>query len=117
MLKDYYYSSVVNGKSTLMPSTIKAIESILAMQAAFSTYGRYRSYCKRVQSDGKCFLWHGFYYEVTDECKNELLCLLKVDRQSQEDDLHFKAYIDYTSNELARDGVEIPKNLFDEVKK
>lgn len=117
MLKDYYYSSVVNGKSTLMPSTIKAIESILSMQASFCTYGRYRSYCKRVQSDGKCFLWHGFYHEVTDECKDELLCILKADRQSQEDDLRFKAYIDYTSDELARDGVKIPENLFDEVKK
>ncbi len=84
MLKDYYYSSVVNGKSTLMPSTIKAIESILVMQAAFSTYGRYRSYCKRVQSDGKCFLWHGLYHEVTEECKNELLCILKTDSLNNE---------------------------------
>lgn len=117
MLKDYYFSSVVNGKSTLMPSTIKAIESILFMQAAFSTYGRYRSYRKLLPFYSKCFLWHGFYYGVTDECKNKLLCILKADRQSQEDDLHFKAFIDYTSNELARDGVKIPKNLFDEVKK
>lgn len=84
MLKDYYYSSVVNGKSTLMPSTIKAIESILVTQAAFSTYGRYRSYCKRVQSAGKCFLWHGFYYEVIDECKNKLLCILKADSLNNE---------------------------------
>lgn len=79
MLKDYYYSSFVGTKCTFKPSTIKAVNDILCMQAAFATYGRYRSYCKRVQSSGKCFLWNGVYHEVTDECKNKLLCILKAD--------------------------------------
>lgn len=84
MLKDYYYSSFVGSKCTLKPSTIKAVNDILAMQAAFITYGRYRSYCKRVQSCGTCFLWNGFYHEVTEECKNELLCILKADSLNDE---------------------------------
>ena len=117
MLKDYYYSSFVGTKCILQSSTIKAINDILSMQACFSTYGRYRSYCRRVQSSGKCFLWHGLYHEVTDECKDELLCLIKSDFRSFNDDIHFKAYIDYTSNELACDGVKVPEKLFDEVKK
>nr|DAU06818.1 MAG TPA: hypothetical protein [Microviridae sp.] len=84
MLKDYYYSSFVGTKCTLKPSTIKAVNDILCCQAAFITYGRYRSYCKRVQSSGKCFLWNGFYHEVTDECKNKLLCILKADSLNNE---------------------------------
>lgn len=84
MLKDYYYSSFVGTKCTLKPSTIKAVNDILCRQAAFITYGRYRSYCKRVQSAGKCFLWNGFYHEVTDECKNKLLCILKADSLNNE---------------------------------
>lgn len=84
MLKDYYYSSFVGPKCTLKPSTIKAVNDILSGQAAFITYGRYRSYCKRVQSYGKCFLWNGFYHEVTDECKNRLLCILKSDSLNNE---------------------------------
>lgn len=114
MLKDYYFSTFIGTKSTLMRSTIKAVEEILSSQACFPTYGRCRGYMKRVQSCGKIFRWCGFYFEVSEECRNKLLCILKADRQSQEDDLHFKAFIDYTSNELARDGVEIPKELFKE---
>lgn len=117
MVKDYYYSSFIGTKCILQPSTIKAIDKILSRQACFSTYGRYRSYCKRVQSSGKVFLWHGLYHEVSDECRNQILCLIKSDFRSFNDDLRFKAYIDYTSNELACDGVNIPENLFDEVKK
>ena len=99
MLKDYYYSSI-------KPSTIKAIEDILSSQARFPTYGRCRGYMKRVQSCGKVFLWKGLYYEVSEECKNNLLCLLKSD---------FKALIDRTANDLARDGVCL--NFKNEVKK
>lgn len=84
MLKDYYFSSFIGTKCTLKPSTIKAVNDILARQASFSTYGRYRAYCKRVQSYGKCFLWHGFYHEVTDECKDKLLCILKADSLNNE---------------------------------
>lgn len=71
MLKDYYYSSI-------KPSTIKVIEKILSRQACFSTYGRCRGYMKRVQSCGKVFLWKGLYFEVSDECKNFILSLLKL---------------------------------------
>lgn len=84
MLKDYYFSSFVGTKCTLKPSTIKAVNDILVMQECFSTYGRYRAYCKRVQYPCKCFLWHGFYYHVTDECKNKLLCILKADSLNNE---------------------------------
>lgn len=117
MLKDYYFSSFVNGKSTLLPSTIKAIEDILSRQAGFVTYSRCRGYMKRTQSCGKIFLWNGFYLEVSEEQKNHILCLLKRDCQLQDDDLRFKGFIYRTSNELACDGVTIPKNLFNEVKK
>lgn len=118
MLKDYYFSTFIGTKSSLKRSTIKAVEEILSRQACFPTYGRCRGYMKRVQSSGKIFRWCGFYFEVSEECRNNLLCLLKADCQSQEDDIRFKAFIDYTSNELARDGVSVPKNLFnDEVKK
>lgn len=116
MLKDYYYSSV-------KPSTAKAVEDILSSQACFPTYGRCRGYMKRVQSCGKVFLWKGLYYEVSEECKNNLLCLLKADFLDCMNDLHFKAFIDYTSDELARDGVDIPSDhgfcltLKNEVKK
>lgn len=71
MLKDYYSSSVD-------PSTINAIDHILSRQACFSTYGRFRGYMKRVQSCGKVFLWNGLYYELSDECKNFILSLLKL---------------------------------------
>lgn len=71
MLKDYYFSSIE-------PSTVKAVEKILSRQACFSTYGRCRGYMNRVQSCGKVFLWKGLYYEVTDECKNFILSLLKL---------------------------------------
>lgn len=104
MLKDYYYSAIY-------PSTVKAVEKILSRQACFSTYGRCRGYMKRVQSSGKVFLWKGLYYEVSEECKNNLLCLLKSDFLNCMDDLHFKAFIDYTSKELARDGVNVPLDL------
>ena len=97
MLKDYYYSSI-------NPSTTKSIEDILSSQACFPTYGRCRGYMKRVQSCGKVFLWKGLYYEVSEEFKNKVLSLLKSDMY----DLHFKAFIDYTSNELACDGVDVP---------
>lgn len=118
MLKDYYFSTFIGTKSTLKRSTIKAVEEILSSQACFPTYGRCRGYMKRVQSSGRIFLWCGFYFEVSEECRNNLLCLLKADFQSQEDNLRFKAFIDYTSHELSRDGVSVPKDLFnDEVKK
>lgn len=78
MLKDYYFSSVVNGSSSIELSTINAIDHILLRQACFSTYGRCRGYMKRVQSCGKVFLWKGLYYEVSDECKNFILSLLKL---------------------------------------
>lgn len=78
MIKDYYYSSIVNGSSSIEPSTIKAVDDILARQACFSTYGRYRGYIKRVQSSGKVFLWKGLYHEVSDECRNFILSLLKL---------------------------------------
>lgn len=71
MLKDYYFSSI-------KPSTVKAVEKILSRQACFSTYGRCRGYMNRVQSCGKVFLWKGLYYEVSDECKNFILSLLKL---------------------------------------
>lgn len=71
MLKDYYCSSINS-------SIIKAVEDILSSQARFPTYGRCRGYMKRVQSCGKVFLWKGLYYEVSEECKNNLLCLLKM---------------------------------------
>lgn len=71
MLKDYYSSSID-------PSTVKAVEKILSRQACFSTYGRCRGYMNRVQSCGKVFLWNGLYYEVSDECKNFILSLLKL---------------------------------------
>lgn len=107
MLKDYYSSSI-------KPSTIKAIEDTLSSQACFPTYGRCRGYMKRVQSSGKVFLWKGLYYEVSEVCKNNLLCLIKAD---------FKAFIDRTANELSRDGVNVPLdygfclNFKNEVKK
>lgn len=116
MLKDYYYSSI-------KPSTTKAIEDILSSQARFPTYGRFRGYMKRVQSCGKVFLWKGLYYEVSEECKNNLLCFLKADFKACMDDLHFKAFIDRTANELSRDGVNVPLdygfclNFKNEVKK
>lgn len=78
MLKDYYYSSIVNGSSSIESSTINAIDHILLRQACFSTYGRCRGYMKRVQSSGKVFLWKGLYHEVSDECKNFILSLLKL---------------------------------------
>lgn len=71
MVKDYYYSFI-------KPSTVKAVEEILSRQACFSTYGRCRGYMKRVQSCGKVFLWKGLYYEVSEECKNFILSLLKL---------------------------------------
>ena len=40
MIKDYYYSSIFNGKSSIHPSVIKAIDKILLRQACFSTYAR-----------------------------------------------------------------------------
>lgn len=70
MLKDYYSSSIES-------STVKAVEKILSRQACFSTYGRCRGYMNRVQSCCKVFLWKGLYYEVSDECKNFILSLLK----------------------------------------
>ena len=78
MLKDYYYSSTVDGSSSIEPATIDAIDHILHRQACFSTYGRCRGYMKRVQSSGKVFLWKGLYYEVSEECKNFILSLLKL---------------------------------------
>lgn len=78
MLKDYYYSSIVDGFSSIEPYTVDAIDHILLRQACFSTYGRCRGYMKRVQSCGKVFLWKGLYYEVSDECKNFILSLLKL---------------------------------------
>lgn len=71
MLKDYYSSSIES-------SAVKAVEKILSRQACFSTYGRCRGYMNRVQSCGKVFLWKGLYYEVSDECKNLILSLLKL---------------------------------------
>lgn len=103
MLKDYYYSSI-------NPSTTKAIEDILSSEVCFPTYGRCRGYMKRVQSCGKVFLWKGLYYEVSEELKNKVLCLLKADME----DLRFKGFIYRISNELARDGVDVPKDLFKE---
>lgn len=84
MLKDYYYSSFVGTKCTLKPSTIKAVNDILCRQAGFITYARCRGYMKRTQSSGKVFLWNGFYHEVSEECKNRLLCLLKSDTLNNE---------------------------------
>lgn len=71
MLKDYYSSSIE-------PSTVRAVEKILSRQACFSTYARCRGYMQRVQSCGKVFLWKGLCYEVSDECKNFILSLLKL---------------------------------------
>lgn len=70
MLKDYFYTCSSNKVSN-------SIEEILSMQACFPTYGRYRGYCKRVQSSGKAFLWNGLYYEVSEQCRDKLLSLLK----------------------------------------
>lgn len=97
MLKDYYYSSI-------NPSTTKAIEDILSSETCFSTYGRCRGYMKRVQSCGKVFLWKGLYYEVSEEFKNKVLCLLKADTEN----LRFQGSIYQTSKELARDCVDVP---------
>lgn len=77
MLKDYYYSSVVDGISSIEPHTIITIDRILRGDACFSTYGRCRGFMQRTQSCGKVFLWKGLYYEVTEECRNKILCLLK----------------------------------------
>lgn len=71
MLKDYYSSSL---DSTI----INSIDHILHRQACFSSYGRCRGYMKRVQSQGKVFLWHGLFFEVSDSCKNLILSLLKL---------------------------------------
>lgn len=103
MLKDYYYSSIYS-------STTKAIEDILSSETCFPTYGRCRGYMKRVQSCGKVFLWKGLYYEVSEESKNKILCLLKADIE----DLRFKGSIYQKSKELACDGVDVPKDLFKE---
>lgn len=85
MLKDYYYSSFVRpGVTFLLPSTIEVIDKILVRQACFSTYSRYRSYIKRVQSSGKVFLWKGLYHEVSDECRNNILCLIEKDKKAYE---------------------------------
>lgn len=85
MVKDYYYSSYIRpGVSFLFPSTVKAIDDILLSQACFSTYARFRGYVKRVQSDCKVFLWKGWYYELTDECRNKIICLIDRDRKNYE---------------------------------
>ena len=78
MLKDYYYSSVFDGISSIEPYTIDVIDHILFSQACFSTYARCRGHMLRVKSSGKVFLWKGLYYEVSDECKNFILSLLKL---------------------------------------
>ena len=82
MLKDYYYSSVVDGISSIDSCTIDSVEHILRGQACFSTYGRCRGFMQRTQSCGKVFLWKGLYYEVTEDCKNVILSLLKLNSAS-----------------------------------
>ena len=82
MLKDYYYSSVVDGISSFEPCTIDSIDHILRGQACFSTYARCRGYMQRTQSCGKVFLWKGLYHEVSEECKNLILSLLKLNSAS-----------------------------------
>lgn len=104
MLKDYYYYY----RSFVKPSTIKTVDEILLRQACFSTYGRCRGYMKRVHSSGKVFLWHGLYHEVSEECKNNILCILKRDFNSLNDDIRFAASADYKAHCLARDGVRVP---------
>lgn len=78
MLKDYYYSSIVDGISSIEPNTVDAIDHFLHRYACFSTYARCLGYMKRVRSCGKVFLWKGLYYEVSDEGKNFILSLLKL---------------------------------------
>ncbi len=86
MIKDYYYSSFIRpGFSFLSPFTVKAIDEVLSRQACFYTYSRYRGYIKRVQSCGKVFLWKGFYHELTDECKNNILCLIEKDKKRKKE--------------------------------
>ena len=111
MLKDYYYSSVVDGISSIESHTIDAIDHILLRQACFSSYGRCRGYMKRTQSCGKVFLWKGLYYEVSDECKNFILSLLKLNSAP--------CSIDYDRLSLLMCCIkpcmdDIPKDLFKE---
>lgn len=90
----------------------------------FSSYGQARSYraanCFKNENgryDFRIFLYDGFYYVASSTALSHLKWLIARLRQIESDDIHFKAFIDYTSDQLARDGVTIPKNLFDEVKK
>lgn len=86
MIKDYYYSSFIRpGFSFLAPSTVKVIEEILSRQASFCTYGRCRGYIKRVQSSGIVFLWKGLYHELSDVCRNNILCLIEKDKREKKE--------------------------------
>lgn len=97
----------------------------------FTSYSAARTWCKHhvvgcfikaqnrvdLVSDNKVVLFDGLYFVLPHLAKQEFLAMLKKGLNSFDEDIRFNAFIDYTSNELARDGVNIPKNLFNEVKK
>ena len=117
MLKDYFDSTLTSQHC----AEIRDFLDQIPRWCVFSSYGQARSYraanCYKDENgryDFRIFLYDGFYYVVSSTALSHLKWLIARLRQIESDDLHFKAFIDYTSNELARDGVEIPKKLFKE---
>ena len=89
----------------------------------FTSYSAARTWCKHhvvgcfikaqnrvdLVSDNKVVLFDGLYFVLPHLAKQEFLAMLKKGLNSFDEDIRFNAFIDYTSDELARDGVEIPK--------
>lgn len=116
MLKDYF-------DSTLSQEHQAVIDDFLAgvpRSSVFSSYGQARSYRssdfyykdEHGRYKYRIFLYNGFYYVASLITFSHLKWLIARFRQIEAADLRFKSFIDYTSNELARDGVSVPKDLF-----
>lgn len=94
----------------------------------FTSYSAARKWCKNhvvgcflkaqnrvdLVSDNKVVLFDGLYFVLPYLAKHEFLSILKKGLNSFDSDIRFNAFIDYTSIDLSRDGVDVPKDLFKE---
>lgn len=117
MLKDYFDSTLTLEHQ----AEINDFLNHIPRWCVFSSYGQARSYrsanCYKDENgryDFRIFLYDGFYYVIPSAGFSHFKWLIARFRQIESEDLHFKAFIDYTSNDLARDGVDVPKDLFKE---
>lgn len=117
MLKDYFDSTLTLEHQAKINDFLNGIPR----WCVFSSYGQARSYRaanfykdENGHYDFRIFLYDGFYYVISFDGFSHLKWLIARYRKIESEDIHFKAFIDRTSNELARDGVYVPKELFKE---